>query len=251
MSAAPGERFEVGDLDPAGVLARPRNPTGWCCSGSQVAALELAHQWAVLHPATEDTGVETPGGPGLGVLDADETLGGDGTPQVAAFAPEVPRRRDGLSPAAARNLMADSLDLPHRHPNCGNAYADCRSPPGRPGASSSRPGACRRPVRGGSTTSSPTGSAAARSSPTGSSPRPPPSSTPKNTNAAKTKPLLQPTSNCHTLSRASTPGPATSPPTATPSPCKPSTTWSVPSPTSCSSTATQRPWVSGRSRPSA
>ena len=50
--------------------------------------LELAHQWAVLHPATADTGVETPGGPALDILLADESLGGDGTPKVAAFTPE-------------------------------------------------------------------------------------------------------------------------------------------------------------------
>src|SRR5215218_8524725 len=65
MSAAPNERFEVGDLDPAGVLAAAKT-NRVVLLRAQVTELELAYQWAVLHPATEDTGVETPGGPGLG-----------------------------------------------------------------------------------------------------------------------------------------------------------------------------------------
>src|SRR5215218_9862885 len=114
MSAAPGERVEVGDLDPAGVLAEAA-AVEIESRKIEVRRLRLAYQWAVLHPATGDTGVETPGGPGLGVLDADETLGGDGTPAVAAFAPESLGTAMGWSPAAARNLMADVLDLVHRH----------------------------------------------------------------------------------------------------------------------------------------
>ena len=47
--------------------------------------LQLAAHWADLHPATADTGVETFGG---AALLADESLGGDGTPAVAAFTPE-------------------------------------------------------------------------------------------------------------------------------------------------------------------
>src|SRR5215212_7497946 len=115
MSAAPNERVEVGDLDPAGVLAEAA-AVEIESRRIEVRRLRLAYQWAVLHPATEDSGVETPGGPGLGVLDADETLGGDGTPAVAAFAPESLGTAMGWSPAAARSLMADALDLPHRHP---------------------------------------------------------------------------------------------------------------------------------------
>ena len=34
--------------------------------------LELAYRWAVLHPATGDTGVATHGGPALDVLTTDE-----------------------------------------------------------------------------------------------------------------------------------------------------------------------------------
>jgi len=115
MSAAPNERVEVGDLDPAAVLALAKTNEREIRE-RELLRLELAYQWAVLHPATTDTGIETPGGPALGVLDADETLGGDGTPQVAAFAPEALATAMGWTPAAARNLMADVLDLVHRHP---------------------------------------------------------------------------------------------------------------------------------------
>src|SRR5215218_7709836 len=115
MSAAPNERVEVGDLDPAGVLALAKTNEREIRE-RELLRLELAYQWAVLHPATADTGVETPGGPGLGVLDAVETLGGAGTPQVAAFAPEALAVAMGISPAAARNLMADVMDMKHRHP---------------------------------------------------------------------------------------------------------------------------------------
>jgi hypothetical protein len=75
MSTTVRERYEVGDLDPVGVLEAAAEAE----QAERRAAfrkLELAHQWAVLHPATQDTGVETPGGP---ALLADESLGGDGT----------------------------------------------------------------------------------------------------------------------------------------------------------------------------
>ena len=89
-------------------------------SGEIETRLRLAYQWAVLHPATADTGVETPGGPGLGVLDADETLGGDGTPEVAAFAPEALAVAMGISPASARSLMADAMDIFTATRSCGS-----------------------------------------------------------------------------------------------------------------------------------
>ena len=115
MSAAPEERFEVGDLDPAGVLALTES-NELEIRERALLRLELAYQWAVLHPATSETGVETPGGPALDVLNAEETLGGAGTPAVAAFAPEALAVAMGISPTAARALMADVLDLRHRHP---------------------------------------------------------------------------------------------------------------------------------------
>ena len=81
-----------------------------------VMKLRLAHQWAVLNPATPDTGVDTPGGPALDVLTRDESLGGDGTPAVAAFTPETFALKLGISPAAGARLIGDALDLRHRLP---------------------------------------------------------------------------------------------------------------------------------------
>ena len=87
MSAAPVEQSEVGDLDPAGVLAA----AGEAELAERRAALrklELAAHWADLHPVVAGGEVETPGGPALAVLESPESLGGDGTPAVAAFTPE-------------------------------------------------------------------------------------------------------------------------------------------------------------------
>ena len=52
--------------------------------------LRLAAQWCVLHPATADTGVATWAGdvPARRASASDESLGGEGTPAVSAFAPE-------------------------------------------------------------------------------------------------------------------------------------------------------------------
>ena len=94
MSTTVREEYEVGDLDPSAVL-------------------ELAAHWADLHPATHDTGVETFGG---AALLADESLGGDGTPAVAAFTPEPFALALGMSPSAGAQLIADALDLRHRLP---------------------------------------------------------------------------------------------------------------------------------------
>ncbi len=115
MSTATEERFEVEDLDAAAVLELARDNEREL-RRREFLKLQLAYQWAILHPATEDSGVETPGGPALDVLLADESLGGDGTPAVAAFTPEAFAVAIGVSPAAAGQLIADALDLRHRHP---------------------------------------------------------------------------------------------------------------------------------------
>ena len=101
MSAAREEEFEVEDLDAAALLdlatANERELRAR-------EALRLAYQWAVTHPATADSGVETWGGPALPtVLTNEESLGGDGTPAVAAFTPKrspprsAPHRRRALN----------------------------------------------------------------------------------------------------------------------------------------------------------
>ena len=78
--------------------------------------LRLAYQWAILHPATADSGVETWDGPSLDVLTSEESLGGDGTPPVAAFTPEPFALKLGMTPAAGAQLIGDALDLRHRLP---------------------------------------------------------------------------------------------------------------------------------------
>ncbi|MEO6511736.1 MAG: DUF222 domain-containing protein, partial [Nocardioides sp.] len=101
MSAATTETFEVVDLDPAGVLAAIAENEREI-RVRELHRLELAHQWAVLHPALDV---------------AEEAVGGDGTPEVAEFAPEALAVALGISPHSARSLMADALDLVHRLPN--------------------------------------------------------------------------------------------------------------------------------------
>ena len=112
MSTTVREECEVGDLDPAGVLDAVAEAEQ-TERRAALRKLELAYQWAVLHPATADTGVETPGGP---ALLAHESLGGDGTPMVAAFTAEPFALALGISPAAGAQLIGDALDLRHRHP---------------------------------------------------------------------------------------------------------------------------------------
>ena len=75
--------------------------------------LLIAHQWAVVHPATEDSGVSTWGGE---ALLADESLGGEGCPQVAAYAPEPLAITLGVAPMTAKQLITDALELRHRLP---------------------------------------------------------------------------------------------------------------------------------------
>jgi len=112
MSTTVREGYEVEDLDPAAVLELATRIEREIRE-REFLKLRLAAQWAVLHPATADTGVETPGG---AALLADESLGGDGTPLVAAFAPESFALALGMSPAAGAQLIADALDLRHRLP---------------------------------------------------------------------------------------------------------------------------------------
>ena len=82
---------------------------------AEVHKLRIAYQWAIAHPALE--ACETPAGPALpSVLTSPESLGGTGTPAVAAFTPEPLAVALGCSPASASALLADALDLHHRLP---------------------------------------------------------------------------------------------------------------------------------------
>ncbi|MFC4784747.1 hypothetical protein ACT8ZV_09745 [Nocardioides sp. MAHUQ-72] len=104
---------EVEDLDADGVLELLEIRRQGA-RAEERGKLRLALQWAVLHPATVDTGVATWGGPS--VLLTDESLGGEGTPAVAAFAPEPVAATLGISTAAGMALIADALDLQFRLP---------------------------------------------------------------------------------------------------------------------------------------
>jgi hypothetical protein len=106
----------VEDLDAAAVLA---------CAGAAEAAerraglakLELALQWCVLHPATTESGAAVWGDAGLpGLSDCEESLGGDGCPAVAAYAPEPFATALGVSTFTGMQVLADGLDLAHRLP---------------------------------------------------------------------------------------------------------------------------------------
>ena len=82
---------------------------------AEVHKLRIAYQWAVAHPALDAW--ETPRGPSLpSVLTTPETLGGAGTPPVAAFTPEPLAVALGCSPSSATALLADALDLHYRLP---------------------------------------------------------------------------------------------------------------------------------------
>lgn len=79
---------------------------------AEVDVLRLAFHWAVRHPADRLDPVESkkPG------REKARAFGGDGTPLVAEFAAASFGARVGISPSAARGLMADALDLAHRMP---------------------------------------------------------------------------------------------------------------------------------------
>ncbi len=111
-----GEPVELDELDGAGLLSvlegeRLRG------RGVERDKLRVAAQWCVLHPATADAGVACWDPSGLpGVLTEDESLGGEGTPAVAAFTAEPLGAALGISTHAAKKLVADTLDLQHRLP---------------------------------------------------------------------------------------------------------------------------------------
>ena len=120
---------KVDDLDPSMVLAAAA-ATEREARMVELRRLELAVQWCVLHPATAETGVAThnPDTTLPGVLGLDESLGGDGTPAVAAFTPEPFAAAMEMSPAAGAQLLADALDLTHRLPRLWPGSRRCTIP---------------------------------------------------------------------------------------------------------------------------
>lgn len=113
---ATGAPFEVDDLD-AGTLLALATETEQALRVTQRRMLRLASHWCVLHPATPEAGSAVWGDSRLpGTADWEETLGGEGTPAVAAFSPEPFAAALGLSTFAGMSLLADVLDLQHRLP---------------------------------------------------------------------------------------------------------------------------------------
>jgi hypothetical protein len=163
MSAAPHERFEVQDLDAAGVLAMAAADEQ-AIRRLEFRKLELAAHWADLHPATADTGVETFGG---AALLADESLGGDGTPAVAAFTPEPFALALGMSPGSGAHLIADALDLRHRLPMLWKRVGRLEVPAWQARRVARQTHRLSKAAAVRSTTSSPTAPRAVRSSSTG------------------------------------------------------------------------------------
>ncbi len=79
---------------------------------AEVVVLQAAAHWADLH-GDLDTDPDRHALPGMEQL---VQLGGDGTPEVAEFAPAELGAELAMSPFAARQLIADALDLRHRLP---------------------------------------------------------------------------------------------------------------------------------------
>ena len=69
----------------------------------ELLRLRLAYQWAVLHPATGETGVATHGGPALDVPDQRGVAGRGRHPAVAAFTPRPFALDLGMSPRPGRS----------------------------------------------------------------------------------------------------------------------------------------------------
>jgi hypothetical protein len=116
MEAMSAVAVEVEELDAAGVLARIAEAEVRDRE-VQREKLRLAYQWCVQHPVTPESGTATWGDAGLpGLTDCEASLGGAGTPAVAAFAAEELGAAMGVSTQSAMGLMACALDLRHRLP---------------------------------------------------------------------------------------------------------------------------------------
>lgn len=87
-----------------------------CCADTirdaETDLLQLAYQWAIVHSADR----LDPATSALPGRERAKRFGGAGTPEVTEFAAAAFGARIGRSPYAARQLIADALDLQHRHP---------------------------------------------------------------------------------------------------------------------------------------
>ena len=116
MEAVSTVTFEVEDLDDVALLAaaseaeRRDRRCSWTSSGSPMSGAcgTPPRPRPVRRPGA------TPDCPAVG--DCDASLGGDGTPGVAALVAEELGAAMGISTQSAMSLMADALDLRHRFP---------------------------------------------------------------------------------------------------------------------------------------
>ena len=96
--------------------------------------IALAAHWAVLHQRPEPSTSEDAAGPSRG-RETVRPAGGDGTPLIAGFAASELALLMGTGFITADKLIRDAVDLQHRHPLCGEAWARARGGSGRPGRS--------------------------------------------------------------------------------------------------------------------
>jgi hypothetical protein len=104
-----GSRDVLDDQD-ARVLADALVANRAALIAAEARELELAAAWADTHP------VEAHPSPVLPGTERPRQFGGDGTPEAGEFAAAELAVLLGLSLAAAGTLIADALDLRHRHP---------------------------------------------------------------------------------------------------------------------------------------
>ena len=117
MEAINAAAVEVEDLDDSSGLLGAAADAERLDRMVQLRKLRIAYEWCVQHPATAETGTATWGDAGLpGISECEASLGGDGSPGVAAFVAEELGAAMGVSTQSAMSLMADALDLRHRLP---------------------------------------------------------------------------------------------------------------------------------------
>ena len=157
MEAINAAAVEVEDLDDSGLLGAAAEAER-LDRLIQLRKLRIAYGWCVRHPATAEIGTATWGDAGLsGIGECEASLGGDGSPGVAAFVAEELGAAMGVSTQSAMSLMADALDLRHRLPLLWAQVESGGVAPWRrtgPVGSQRTPAACRSRRRGGWTSSS-------------------------------------------------------------------------------------------------
>lgn len=109
MTAAPAIPISTGQLDPAESVLRETADVLDLLVYAEARQLELAVDWAHLHPGDE-VDCSIPYG------DRELQVAGDGAPTVAEFAIADLALTLGLSTDSGRNLIGDAVELHHRLP---------------------------------------------------------------------------------------------------------------------------------------